>query len=116
MSAQRELIAAALSAADKLRWIERYRVQRDDVIEACARAMVQPAAPDGWQPIETAPKDTDVILYCKRIGVVCGRWSDEQYATNPRPYWKHDKTHLFGIKQTRENQPTHWMPKPEAPK
>jgi hypothetical protein len=46
MSAQRELIAAALSAADKLRWIERYRVQRDDLREACARAMVQPAAPD----------------------------------------------------------------------
>jgi hypothetical protein len=117
MSAIQDLIAAALRLTAIA---ERNTDDRDEwqhsiseVREMCARAMVQP---DGWQPIETAPKDTDVILYCKRIGVVCGRWSDERYAGNPRPYWKHDKTHLFGIKQTREDQPTHWMPKPDAPK
>ncbi len=68
-----------------------------------------------WQPIETAPKNADILLYCPRRGVVCGRWSDERYATKPKPYWTHDRERLFGVRETREDQPTHWMPLPEAP-
>ncbi len=111
MSATRDLIAAALTAAGSIRW--QYPELADDMRELCARAMVEP---DDWQPIETAPKDVDVLLFCPRFGVVRGRWSDEKYAKTPRPYWKNDRTNLFGIQETRKNQPTHWMPLPEVPK
>lgn len=68
-----------------------------------------------WQPIETAPKNQEILLYCPRRGVVRGRWSDEIYARYPKPYWTHDRERLFGVHETREDQPTHWMPLPEAP-
>jgi hypothetical protein len=68
-----------------------------------------------WQPIETAPKDKYILLYCSRFGIIRGKWSDEQYAKTPRPYWRHDKTDLYGIRDTRDDQPTHWMPLPNPP-
>jgi hypothetical protein len=72
-------------------------------------------APSGWQPIETAPKDRDVLLYCKARGAVRGRWEDCYFARNPRPYWTNDREALFGVTGTRNDQPTHWMPLPPAP-
>ena len=68
-----------------------------------------------WQPIETAPKDKDVLLYCPMRGAVRGRWNDCKYATNPKPYWTHDRERLHGVINTRNDQPTHWMPLPERP-
>jgi len=68
-----------------------------------------------WQPIATAPKDADVLLYCPRRGVVRGKWDDCRYARNPKPYWSHDRERIFGTRETRDDQPTHWMPLPEAP-
>lgn len=68
-----------------------------------------------WQPIETAPKDADILLSCPRIGVVRGRWQDDQYAKRPRPYWTNDRERLLGIASVRGDQPTHWMPLPEPP-
>ena len=68
-----------------------------------------------WQPIETAPKDKDVLLYCPMRGVVRGCWNDCKHATNPRPYWTHDRELLYGVLNTRNDQPTHWMPLPERP-
>ena len=69
----------------------------------------------GWQPIDTAPKDIDILLHCPAIGAVRGRWSDEKFARNPRPFWTHDRAQLFGIRLARNDQPTHWMPLPEPP-
>ena len=68
-----------------------------------------------WQPIETAPKDTDVLLYCPRRGAVRGRWDDNQYARVPRPYWSNDRERIFGSRETRIDQPTHWMRLPAPP-
>lgn len=68
-----------------------------------------------WQPIETAPKDGDVLLYCPRRGVVRGRWDTSKYAKKPRPYWTNDRECLWGIAATRDDQPTHWMPLPSPP-
>lgn len=68
-----------------------------------------------WQPIETAPKDADVLLYCPERGVVRGAWRDDKYSTKPRPYWTNDRESLWGKTWTRADQPTHWMPLPEAP-
>lgn len=69
-----------------------------------------------WQPIDTAPKDPDVLLFCPLAGIVRGRWSAERYATRPRPYWTHDRERLFGTRYVRRDQPTHWMPLPDHPK
>jgi len=117
MTATQDLIAAALRLTAIA---ERNTDDRDEwqhsiseVREMCARAMVQP---DGWQPIETAPKHLSILLYCPRGGVVRGAWADEKFAKNPKPYWRHDRTYLFGIRETRDDQPTHWMPLLGAPK
>lgn len=69
-----------------------------------------------WQPIETAPKNCNVLLYFPRHGAVRGSWNDGRYAQTPKPYWSHDRERMFGTRETRNNQPTHWMPLPEAPK
>lgn len=69
-----------------------------------------------WQPIETAPKDRDILLYTNCRGVVRGRWNDCKYATKPRPYWTHDRERIWGTVACRADQPTHWMPLPEPPK
>lgn len=69
-----------------------------------------------WQPIEAAPKDgTRVLLYCNSRGIVCGEWNNDKYAKKPRPYWANDRERLFGVTETRADQPTHWQPLPEAP-
>jgi hypothetical protein len=68
-----------------------------------------------WRTIETAPKDVEVLLYCPAQGCVRGRWDDDKYNRKPRPYWKNDRTALFGINATRADQPTHWIPLPDPP-
>lgn len=69
-----------------------------------------------WQPIETAPKDVFLLLYCPRIGIVHGHWNADKHSKKPSPYWTHDRERLYGIRETRYDQPTHWMPLPAAPK
>jgi hypothetical protein len=70
-----------------------------------------------WQPIETAPKDgSAIVIYCPRRGVCApAHWDDCKYATKPRPYWRHFGEYLWGVAETRRDQPTHWMPIPAHP-
>lgn len=68
-----------------------------------------------WKPIETAPKSKDLLLFCPRCGVVVGRWDRDTYASVPKPYWTNDRVRIFGIRGTRLDQPTHWMPIPQPP-
>jgi hypothetical protein len=81
------------------------------------RALQALAAPE-WQPIETAPKDKENLiwfstLYCGRVEI--GRWETDQYAKKPRPYWTSNGERIFGILAYRQGTPTHWMPLPDAP-
>ena len=80
------------------------------------QAALSHAAQAKWQPIETAPKDCNVLLYYPLRGAIRGTWIDEEYAKNPKPYWRHDHAYIFGTGEARTNQPTHWMPLPGAPK
>ena len=62
--------------------------------------------PAGWQPIETAPKDTWILLANGKV-VSSGRFR------------KHDVFRLYGFIRDGAEMPdesiTHWMPLPDAP-
>lgn len=64
-----------------------------------------------WQPIETASKDTSVLLYCRGfVSVYCGR---KRYGNLGEPQqgefaWRCDSSGRFA-------KPTHWMPLPAPP-
>ena len=68
---------------------------------ACLRAAVEPPPQDGWQPIETAPKDGTLVLLVKAGDsdwpMRCRRWVDG--------HWRG---------QDADNA-THWRPLPLAP-
>ena len=57
-----------------------------------------------WQPIESAPKNTEILVYTPIDGVVS---SSYQHGC-----WQKLTRVLMGGK---ENDPTHWMPLPPAP-
>ena len=69
-----------------------------------------------WQSIETAPKDAEVLVHSPRFGVRRGRWNTDEYAKKPRPYWTSDAERIWGVREVRDDQPTHWMPLPPPPK
>lgn len=66
-----------------------------------------------WQPIETAPKDNAILLYCpgtyQARKIFMAKWHQPGNASNPGFWAPYD-----GIKARLAN-PTHWMPLPEAP-
>lgn len=72
-----------------------------------------------WRLIdETTPRSgrgNGVLLWCPRRGVTIGWWNDDRYARRgPRPFWR--TLSSFGrVTYDRDDQPTHWMPLPEAP-
>ena len=53
-----------------------------------------------WQPIETAPSNTPILVYAD------GGYFVAVYILDPYPHWK-GRWFL---------EPTHWMPLPEPPK
>ena len=79
-------------------------------LETERRSAETAGADEGWQPIETAPKDgTHILAYCdrmKEVGEVkwstsFGRWG----AT-----WV-----MAGFNQPWASRPTHWRPLPAPP-
>ena len=73
----------------------------------------------GWQPIDTAPKDSTVLLfrpdaaYWAKVSI--GALEEDTFAKRPNPYW--EGLHKLGsVSQYRAWEPTHWMPLPDAPK
>ena len=67
------------------------------------------AVPDGWQPIESAPKSTRSIL------VHCAEYGNTYVVT-----WREDVEesgwlHFGGCFDRLTETPTHWMPQPAAP-
>jgi hypothetical protein len=95
-----------LVAADDAQDLER-------LIEAWVSARAALAQPEGWQPIETAPKDGTRIIVAKQSGYVMA-WASSAYWFE-RQYKDREKysgwTDGFDTLAT----PTHWMPLPAPP-
>lgn len=63
-----------------------------------------------WQPIETAPKMTAILLYAS--GYQIGHFNE----TNGKWWTQTDGTKTAGERNLNSwNPPTHWMPLPPAP-
>lgn len=73
-------------------------------------------AAQGWQPIETAPRDGTAVLLASSAGAWFGTWKPVyQSGYMPLNPWfslmlNHDHLHR------PSGLPTHWMPLPEPPK
>lgn len=59
-----------------------------------------------WQPIESAPKDREVLLLDPEVGVCMGAYYSGKYWTTVCVRGGEDDF----------SEPTHWMPLPEPPK
>lgn len=61
-----------------------------------------------WQPIETAPHDTTVLLYCPNRGLA----NPERIYTGQASggWWRHGVSTMH-----RDAWATHWMPLPAPP-
>lgn len=82
-----------------------------DVDAEALRLLLSPPTCATWQPIETAPEGTDVIVFfpdaneeyqwmiCHRLE---GDWYEQNADTSPDPI--------------DDVEPTHWMPLPEPPR
>lgn len=67
---------------------------------------------DGWQPIDTAPKDGTLIDVWQRDWRICNAfWSDAQEGWCVEGYYPEEPTPLAIIPKV-----THWMPPPSPPK
>ena len=71
-----------------------------------------------WQTIDNAPKDGTQILVWPSIWSNqdwdVARFDDDKYASRPRPFWR--RTSPAGMRECRENVPTHWLrPSPPLP-
>lgn len=72
----------------------------------------------GWQPIETAPKDgTDLLIFDPRMPVCTAYWSDSVWASvnNPTRGQGGGWVQEVHRSDTFVYSPTHWMPLPPAP-
>jgi hypothetical protein len=82
-----------------------------DELEALLTAA--PAAPQeerGWQPIETAPKDEDVLVFAEDGYSRIGEARFHTYTDGLGGWWQWEWEYA-----TREIQPTHWMSLPSPP-
>lgn len=63
-----------------------------------------------WQPIETAPKDTAILIYASAYYVA-------HFNTTNDKWWTYsDGTKTAGERLLNSwSGPTHWMPLPDAP-
>ncbi len=62
----------------------------------------------GWQPIESAPKDTELLVYTRPWGPIIAVHSDEFGE------WLSRMQVPVSIREDNE-LPTHWQPLPAAP-
>ena len=69
-----------------------------------------------WQPIETAPRDGNIIIATIRDGEVVAMDYDAMYELEqesweiPQPYW------IWKSANGSVEEPTHWIPMPQIPK
>ncbi len=78
-----------------------------DLVEA--RPLGRPRGRDNWQPIETAPHETDVLLYCPDRGIA--NRERIELGTASRGWTRN------GVSNASAHPwATHWMPLPEFPR
>jgi len=111
-----ELIAAikALSYIGTSKFGFKARVVRlDELLELpeLSRLAAPERAGEGWQPIETAPKDGSTIILRAGDVVDTGHWTDNSMTAYP---WQGWTWHTLVTKATT-SKPTHWMPLPSVP-
>lgn len=65
-----------------------------------------------WQPIETAPRDRDILVFCldDEPQVVVAYWFEVPEWAG----WMYADDALSGL-QPEGCEPTHWQPLPEPP-
>lgn len=66
-----------------------------------------------WQPIRTAPKDSEYRLFYKRGTIHEARWLGEGRGFGG-DHWGFDFP--SNIARGYDNQPSHWMPLPQPPR
>ena len=70
------------------------------------------AAPSGWQPIETAPRDgTNVLLVNRKGNMATGLWMSGPIGTG----WVLRGGSAPNVFFNEHHGPTHWMPLPAPP-
>ena len=75
--------------------------------------LTTPQVPEGWKPIDTAPKDGKYYLFYRKSEIQSakwlsiGTWGDDGWCYELPSNIKNGVT---------KNLPTHWMPLPAAPK
>jgi hypothetical protein len=97
--------------ADQWGWEEETRVSKGKFIPLYAHPAPVPA---GWQPIETAPKDGDVML----LGLpAIGALKDDNQRRVYEGRWNHDQNRFTSVNGFIVlDCATHWMLLPAAPK
>lgn len=80
-----------------------------------------PSAPDGWQPIETAPKDgTNIMVWAEGFEwpeVVRYELYDPEDASEigMPGYWRYSEELLADVANVEDEAVTHWRPLPAPP-
>ena len=102
---------------DDLAWCEDRAAQAlakpREAIEALRAEL---AKPDGWMPIDTAPKDGTYIL----LGSTDGAWIARNYPVyvsgyRPEDPWQSMMLNHEHMGRYPKAKPTHWMPLPPSP-
>jgi hypothetical protein len=97
---------------------------RRDFLSLCDKRQTEierlrAASPDGWQPIDSAPRDGTEILTISKSGIRVTRYDPMAYPSKNNPIWKwfigmEDKSPIGGGAGTYCH-PTHWRPLPDPP-
>ena len=99
-------IAAAVEA-----WFADPTMRKSDLMQDRMRAAIaayQAEVGEGWQPIESAPKDgTSILIFCGFS--IVGSWVTD--GARVKNGWSDDKQGINPIFMA-----THWQPLPEPPK
>lgn len=93
-------------------------LRAEKAIAEASIAGIEDAAPDAWQPIETAPKDGTPVWGFDNGVMAVMAWAEEM-RWDDHSTFRPDGWELVTVVWPDESSnanPTHWMPLPEAPR
>jgi len=93
-------------AEDAQAEVDYYAPERATALAKADAILALTNSDDGWRPIETAPRDTDVLLYCPRLAL-----------SNPERIELGQAVMTHGQERgwSYHSWATHWMPLPSLP-